>query len=139
MKTDPSARPTKAPAPPAKPKISRSKASYRRHSGLEKTQAVLSVWSERRKPRHVCRELSITWQQLSAWQDKALTAMVAALEPPVSDQPKPPALSERLRKLLAKRAGKLPAKGPATPGESSANLAQRLANLSTEMAKPKDA
>ena len=125
---------------------------YRRFSGLEKVQAILSVWTESRKSSHVCRELKITWQQLNSWQDKAMAAMIESLEPPApADAARPPALSNRLRKLLAKRTRKTSAKAPSspqspaeqepsTPAEAlsntdskiSSNLSKRLSNLTSE-------
>ena len=87
--------------------------SPRTYTALEKCQAVLAVWTERRTVSDVCRELSITWSHLSQWQDRALEAMVRALETRRrSGEQRPPALTERLEKLLAKRGKKKGAKTP---------------------------
>lgn len=72
------------------------------YGAMEKCQAVLSVWTERRRPAEVCRELSIPWVLLSHWQKRAMEGMLQALEPRVSLE-KGPALSPRLQTLLSKR------------------------------------
>ena len=103
-----------------KPPRSASKAPYRQHSGREKTEAVLALWSERRKPAELCRELEITWQQLLNWQQRALSAMMQVLEPRVrQEEQRPPALGSRLRKLLEKQAR------VKTPPASTARAARR--------------
>lgn len=72
------------------------------YGAMEKCRAVLSVWTERRKPAEVCRELSIPWMALSLWQKRAMEGMLQALEPRVKlDQG--PALSPRLQSLLEKK------------------------------------
>lgn len=124
-------------SPNAKPKSPRKtkkkSRSHRRFSGMEKTQAVLSVWSERRKPSHVCKDLAITWQQLNTWQNKALEAMIEALEPPApADENQPPALSDRLSKLLHKQKRKRPVKAAKPEPELSDRLSQRLSDLTPE-------
>jgi len=125
-----------SPASKAKPSRKKSR-SHRHFSGMEKTQAVLSVWSERRKPSHVCKDLSITWQQLNTWQDKALSAMIAALEPPApADHPKAPALSDRLNKLLDKQKRKSPAKAAKPDPDLSDRLSKRLESLTSEDNRP---
>jgi hypothetical protein len=40
---------------------------------------VLSIWSERRRPREVCQELGISPAVLSDWEKRALAAMLKAL------------------------------------------------------------
>lgn len=78
--------------------------TYRRHqhSVMEKCQAILSVWSERRSPSQVCREMSITWTLLSQWQNRALEGMMQALEPRVNLETAA-ALNPRLHALLEKK------------------------------------
>lgn len=70
----------------------------------EKCEAVLAVWSERRKPAEVCREMEIPWQLLNNWQDTAMKAMMQSLEPKRSanGQRRLPSLSPRVEKLLEK-------------------------------------
>ena len=68
-----------------------------------KCEAVLSVWSERRKPAEVCRELQIPWQQLTNWQDTAMKGMLTALDPKRSPDGQCLApVSPRVEKLLEK-------------------------------------
>src|SRR4030042_974274 len=45
------------------------------HTAEEKCRAVLSVWTERRKPGEVCRELGVAWSLLSQWQERAMEGM----------------------------------------------------------------
>ena len=71
-------------------------------SALERTKAVLSVWSERRKPSEVCRSLNVKWMALRNWEDRALQAMLRALEPRQRRE-QAPALTDRLEKLLKKK------------------------------------
>lgn len=77
----------------------------------EKCQAVLSIWSERRKPSEVCRELSIKWAVLNHWQNRAMEGMMAALEPKRGKQEqRGPALGQKLENLLnrvSQRTGKI--------------------------------
>lgn len=72
------------------------------YGAMEKCRAVLSIWTERRKPSAICRELSIPWMVLSQWQKRAMEGMLQALEPRVSLD-KGPALSPRLQTLLDKK------------------------------------
>ena len=72
------------------------------YGAMEKCKAVLSIWTERRKPVDICREMSIPWMVLSQWQKRAMEGMLQALEPRVSLE-KGPALSRRLQAMLEKR------------------------------------
>jgi transposase-like protein len=71
------------------------------HTPEEKCQAVLSVWTERRKPGEVCRELGVAWGVLKQWQDRAMEGMLMALQPRVQVE-RGVALSPRLAVLLKK-------------------------------------
>ena len=86
--------------------MDKSKAERKRHTlnygALEKCRAVLSIWTERRKPSEVCRELSVPWMVLSQWQKRAMEGMLQALEPRVSLD-KGPVLSRRLQAMLEKK------------------------------------
>jgi hypothetical protein len=42
----------------------------------QRAQAVLSIWTERRRPREVCQELAIRPAVLSHWEKQALTETV---------------------------------------------------------------
>ena len=71
------------------------------HTPEEKCRAVLSVWTERRKPGEVCRELGVAWGILQQWQDRAMEGMLLALQPRVPVE-RGMALSPRLAVLLRK-------------------------------------
>jgi len=89
-----------------------------RHTAEEKCRAVLSVWTERRKPGEVCQELGVTWNLLNQWQDQAMEGMLLALQPRISEE-KGVALNPRLAVLLERKS-----KGGAMKG-----LERRLARL----------
>jgi len=72
------------------------------YSALQKCRAVLSIWTEKRKPTEVSKELGVSWSILKHWQDRALTGMLQALEPCV-DLDKGPALPPRLQTMLEKQ------------------------------------
>jgi transposase-like protein len=109
-----------------KPKVERPAIEGRKgrkipgHTAEEKCRAVLSVWTERRKPGEVCRELGVTWALLSQWQARAMEGMLLALQPRVPVE-KTVALSPRLAVLLGRKS-----KGGAMKG-----LERRLAYLQT--------
>ena len=88
------------------------------HTAEEKCRAVLSVWTERRKPGEVCRELGVAWSLLNQWQERAMEGMLLALQPRVVVD-KGVALSPRLGVLLERNS-----KGGATKG-----MERRLARL----------
>jgi hypothetical protein len=73
---------------------------------VEKCRAVLSVWTERRKPAAVCRELGIKWTILMHWQNRALEGMLQALESRRNLE-QGVALSPRLQALLEHREKRL--------------------------------
>lgn len=95
------------------------------HGAMEKCQAVLAVWTERRRPAEVCRELGIPWMVLSEWQKRAMEGMLQALEPRVNLD-KGPALSPRLLALLEKKRLRLPAQGRLEKTLSRAQEARKL-------------
>jgi transposase-like protein len=72
------------------------------HTAEEKCRAVLSVWTERRKPGEVCRELGVTWNILNQWQNQAMEGMLLALQPRVPVE-KRVALNPRLAVLLDRK------------------------------------
>ena len=72
------------------------------YGAMEKCRAVLAVWTEKRKPAEICRELSIPWMVLAQWQNRAMEGMLQALEPRVSLD-KGAALSPRLQAMLEKK------------------------------------
>ena len=73
----------------------------RMHSARDKVAAVLAVWSGRRNPSRVCRDLGVNWGIVNSWEKKALAGMLKALggeTPPESSQGE---LGNRLEGLLA--------------------------------------
>jgi len=91
-----------------KPKLEKSGIEDKRekkvskHTAEERCRAVLSVWTERRKPGEICRELGVTWNLLNQWQDQAMEGMLLALQPRVSVE-KAVALNPRLAVLLERK------------------------------------
>ena len=90
-----------------KPKVERSGMEDKRgrrvsrHTAEERCRAVLSVWTERRKPGEVCRELGVAWGILKQWEDRAMEGMLLALHPRIQGE-RGVALSPRLAVLLRK-------------------------------------
>jgi transposase-like protein len=108
------------------PEIKAKKEALPYHA-QQRVQAVLSIWSERRRTREVCRELGIHPSALYAWERRALQAMFQALEPATRQDPGP-ALSPKLERLLQRQA--LQQKG------RMAKLEKRLAKLQEPKAPP---
>ena len=99
---------------------SRTKTSEPRpFTAHQRVQAVLAIWTERRRPAEICRELTITPKVLSQWETRALAGMLQALELEARRDPGP-ALSPKLERLLAQQA---------------ARQAGRLARLDKRLAK----
>ena len=105
----------------------------RKYSALEQCRAVLLVWSERRTPVAVCRELKIGAGLLALWQERALEGLLTALEPREGARGTEagPVLSVRVKRLLEKktaereglarlhgRLARLAVSSPARPGHS---------------------
>jgi transposase-like protein len=88
----------------------------RSFSAQQKTRAVLEVWTESRKPAAIARELEITTTQLDQWQQRAMKALLAALEPREGDPGKEATLSARVERMMRRQARR----GPGS------RLAQRL-------------
>ena len=97
------------------------------YNAQQRAQAVLSIWSERRRTREVCRELAIHPSALYAWERRALQAMLQALEPARGQEPRP-ALSPKLERLLVRQT--LQQKG------RMAKLEKRLAKLQEPKSPP---
>jgi hypothetical protein len=72
------------------------------HTAEERCQAVLTLWTERRKPGEICREMGVTWGILQQWQDRAMEGMLLALQPRVQVE-RGVALNPRLAVLLEKK------------------------------------
>jgi hypothetical protein len=71
------------------------------HMAEEKCRAVLTLWTERRKPGELCREMGVAWGVLKQWEDRAMEGMLLALRPRVPVE-RGVALSPRLVVLLKK-------------------------------------
>ena len=98
------------------------------YNAQQRAQAVLSIWTERRRPAEVCQELAISAAVLSAWEKRALAAMLKGLESQTRRLEPGPALSPKLERLLARQA--LQQKG------RMAKLEKRLARLQEPKASP---
>lgn len=96
----------------------------------DKCKAVLSVWTEKRKPSQVCKELGIKWTILMLWQNRAMEGMLQALEPRRNLE-KGVALSPRLQVMLAQREKNLltRTRSALKPGN---RLEARLANIAAK-------
>ncbi len=103
------------------------------HTAMEKCRAVLAVWTERRKPTEICREMQVPWMVLAQWQKRAMEGMLQALEPRARLD-KGPALSPRLQTLLDKK--RLPMNAAQTRLEKK--LAKAQETRTTETPLPKD-
>ena len=97
----------------------------------EKCRAVLSVWTEKRKPAAVCRELGVKWTILMHWQNRALEGMLQALEPRRNLE-QGVALSPRLQALLEHREKNLLAR---STGHLESRLSSRLEAIAAKPGK----
>jgi hypothetical protein len=97
----------------------------------EKCRAVLSVWTEKRKPAAVCRDLGIKWTILMHWQNRALEGMLQALEPRRNLE-QGTALSPRLQTLLDHREKNLQAR---SAGRLESRLSSRLDAITAKSGK----
>jgi hypothetical protein len=108
-----------------KPKVERPGIEEKRrkkdleYTAQQKCRAVLSVWTERRKPGEVCQEMGVGWSLLNQWQERAMEGMLMALEPRISVMENKVALNWRLAVLLERKS-----KGGVMKG-----LERRLAKL----------
>jgi transposase-like protein len=98
------------------------------HTAEEKCRAVLSVWTERRKPGEVCQELGVAWGILNQWQERAMEGMLSALQPRIPAMEKTVALNSRLAVLLERKSKRGGMKG----------MDRRLARLQGSLVKPGD-
>ena len=95
------------------------------YNAHQRAQAVLAIWTERRRPAEVCRQMGITSTLLLQWQERAMAGMMEALQPRCrSEQQMGPALTGKLERLLARQA--LLADG------KQAKLEKRLAKMAME-------
>lgn len=97
------------------------------YNAHQRAQAVLAVWTERRRPAEVCRQMGINSTLLGQWQERAMAGMVEALQPRCRAETQlGPALTGKLERLLARQA--LAASG------QMAKLEKRLAKTQAESA-----
>jgi transposase-like protein len=74
------------------------------YNAHQRAQAVLAVWTERRRPAEICRQLGINSVLLGQWQERAMAGMLAALQPRCrAEQQLGPALTGKLERLLARQ------------------------------------
>lgn len=106
---------------------SRAKKESLPYNAQQRVQAVLSLWTERRRPAQVCQELAISPKVLAHWEERALAGMLTALEARMRLEPGP-ALSPKLERLVARQA--VQQKG------RLAKLEKRLAKLQEPKAPP---
>lgn len=84
--------------------VEKIKKERNQRSAREKCQAVLALWTQRRRPGEVCRELNVPANLLNSWQERALEGMLAALEPRMRrEADRGPLLAPRLEKLLERK------------------------------------
>jgi hypothetical protein len=114
----------------ARPRKKRAQRSYHQHPAKVKCEAVLSVWTQRRKPAGVCRELGINWAVLSQWQGKAIEGMIQALEPKRNGEPgQAEPLNPKLQQLLDRKVSQR---------QKLSKLEKRLTSILTEKQQEKE-
>jgi len=88
-------------------------------------QRAQAVWTERRRPAEVCRQMNINGAMLGQWQERAMAGMLEALQPRCrEEQQLGPALTGKLERLLARQSLAMEGK--------QAKLQKRLAKLAAE-------
>ena len=76
-----------------------------KYGAAEKCRAVLAVWTERKKPAALCRELAVSDSLFWRWQERALCGMLEALEPRgTREAQQGPALPEQIKRVLDRKA-----------------------------------
>jgi hypothetical protein len=70
-------------------------------SAKEKAQAVLALWSGRRSPSALTKELGLPWAAINTWEKRALSGMLTALDPTWKQAEEDrPSLPRRVEKLI---------------------------------------
>jgi len=78
-----------------------SKRTTRMYSAKEKAQAVLALWSGRRNPSSLTKELAVPWAAINQWEKRALSGMLTALDPTWKQaREDQPSLPRRVEKLI---------------------------------------
>jgi len=93
----------------------------------QRVQAVLAIWTERRRPVELCRELAISDKVLSQWEKRALSGMLKALDAQTRLEAGP-TLSPKLERLLAQQVARQTGR--------MARLEKRLVKLQDPKAAP---
>jgi len=110
---------------PVHPAASGTKKELKLYNAHQRAQAVLAVWTERRRPAEICRQMGINSTLLAQWQERAMAGMVEALQPRArNEQQLGPALTMKLERLLARQA--------LTVDGKLAKLEKRLGKLQAE-------
>ena len=74
------------------------------YSAQQKCQAVLAVWTGRRRPLEVCRDLNVSTNRLQAWQERAMEGMLEAFETRLRRQEeRGPVLADPLQRMLERK------------------------------------
>ena len=74
------------------------------HSAQQKCQAVLAVWTGRRRHAEICQEFDVSLNRLQAWQEQAMESMLKAFEPRLRRQEdRGPILADPLRRMLERK------------------------------------
>jgi hypothetical protein len=95
------------------------------YNAHQRVQAVLAIWTERRRPAEVCRQMSINSALLGQWQERAMAGMLEALQPRCrTEQQLGPVLTGKLERLLARQTLAVDGK--------QAKLQKRLAKMAVE-------
>lgn len=92
------------------------KASRRRYTAAEKCRSVLALWTERSSGAELCKQLGVTWSQLSQWQEQAMEGMLLGLEPKSRGPNGNTPLSVRLQALLARQSARAALVATQPPG-----------------------
>ena len=88
--------------------VEKPKRERRVYNAREKCQAVLALWTGRRRPSELCRDLNIPSNLLSGWQERAMEGMLQALEPQSRRQEeRGPMLPPQMEKLLERKTVRL--------------------------------
>ncbi len=75
----------------------------RTYGAKEKAKAVLALWSGRRSPSALTKELGVPWSAINQWEKRALSGMLTALDPTWKQEAEgQPSLPRRVEKLIEK-------------------------------------
>lgn len=84
-----------------KQETERKRKASRVLSAKQKSQTVLALWSGRRSPASLMKELGVTWGAIHDWERRALSGMLTALDPKWKESPAAAeSLPPRVEKLM---------------------------------------